>query len=82
MLDKIKTALTTEVKLYTLVFAVLGITAWISNGLYKTHFSITDLVWIFGVIVVNATGERFIDSRYNSPQGAMPRKENENNVQK
>lgn len=82
MFEKIKIALTTEVKLYTFIFAVLGIFGWISNGIYKTSFSVTDLVWIFGVIVVNATGEKFIDSRYNSPQGVMPPdKRKESNLQ-
>ena len=30
----------------------------------------------------STTYERFIDSSYNSPQGSMPRRKNENNLQK
>lgn len=72
MLEKIKNYLTTEVKFYVALFAVMAISGWIANGVYSCKFSMVDLVLIFGVVVANATGQHWIDSKYNSPQGVKP----------
>lgn len=59
----------------TPTFGVVAMLAWVTNAVYSTKFDITQLQGIYATLKAAVLVEHGINSKYNSTQGEMPKKE-------
>lgn len=72
MLDKIKTYFTKETGFYTGLFSILAVVGWIHNGLYNSHFILSDLMNIYAWIVGQIHLKYGVDSLLNTKREEKP----------
>lgn len=70
--DNLRQYLRTDIGFYVSLFAFLGITEQISNGIFGTHFDTKQLCDIFTFIFAQLSIKHGIDSALNSAKGVMP----------
>ena len=66
----------TELSVATILLSIIYLVAWFFNGYLGMHFSCSDLITFYSVIVLKNLGEHGINSVFNSPRGELPNKEN------
>ena len=73
MLEKIKEYMTSAFGFYTLLFAILSLFAWYSNGELGKKYDIKTLTEIYTFIMGQLTIKYGIDSGLNSQKGEKPK---------
>lgn len=74
ILDWLKEHNLTELSVATILLSIIYLVAWFFNGYLGMHFSCSDLITFYSVIVLKNLGEHGINSVFNSQKGEMPRK--------
>lgn len=71
-MDKLITYLKTDIGFYVGLFAFLGISEQLYNGIYSTKFVIRDLMDVATFVFGQLSIKHGIDSAFNSPKGEKP----------
>ena len=64
----------TELSVATILLSIIYLAAWSLNGFAGMHFSCSDLITFYSVIVLKNLGQHGINSIFNSNRGEMPGK--------
>ena len=76
IMDWIKQHNLTELSVATILLSIIYLVAWFCNGYIGMHFSCSDLITFYSVIVLKNLGQHGINSVFNSNRGEMPGKDN------
>ena len=68
----IKSMNLTELSIATILLSIVYIAGWFCNGYLGMHFSCSDLITFYSVIILKNLGAHGIDSVFNSNRGEMP----------
>lgn len=68
----------TELSIATILLSIIYLAAWFLNGYLGYHFSCSDLITFYSVIVLKNLGSHTINSVFNSNRGEMPVRQGEN----
>ena len=71
-MEQLRIYLRTDIGFYVSLFAFLGISEQLSNGILGTHFDTKQLCDIFTFIFGQLSIKHGIDSALNSAKGVMP----------
>ena len=74
ILDYIKSKHLTELSIATILLSIIYLAGWFLNGYLGMHFSCSDLITFYSVIILKNLGQHGINSVFNSQKGEMPRK--------
>ena len=74
ILDWLKQHNLTELSVATILLSIVYLAAWFCNGYLGMHFSCSDLISFYSVIVLKNLGSHGINSIFNSSRGEMPGK--------
>jgi hypothetical protein len=66
----------TELSIATILLSIIYLVAWFFNGYLGYHFSCSDLITFYSIIVMKNLGSHTINSVFNSNRGEMPGKDN------
>ena len=62
----------TELSVATILLSIIYLVAWFFNGFAGMHFSCSDLITFYSVIILKNLGSHTINSVFNSNRGEMP----------
>ena len=66
----------TELSVATILLSIIYLAAWFLNGFAGYHFSCSDLITFYSVIVLKNLGSHTINSVFNSQKGEFPTNRN------
>ena len=66
----------TELSIATILLSIIYLVSWFFNGYLGMHFSCSDLITFYSVIVLKNLGQHGINSVFNSSRGEFPGKNN------
>jgi hypothetical protein len=72
--DWVKSKHLTELSIATILLSIIYLVAWFLNGYLGMHFSCSDLITFYSVIVLKNLGSHTVDSVFNSQKGEPPQK--------
>ena len=72
ILDWMKQHNLTELSIATILLSIIYLVTWFCNGYLGMHFSCSDLITFYSVIVLKNLGQHGINSVFNSNRGEMP----------
>ena len=75
ILDWMKQHNLTELSIATILLSIIYLVAWFFNGFAGYHFSCSDLITFYSVIVLKNLGVHGINSVFNSQKGEFPEKD-------
>ena len=64
----------TELSVATILLSIIYLAGWFCNGYLGMHFSCSDLISFYSIIILKNLGSHTVDSVFNSQKGEMPRK--------
>lgn len=64
----------TELSVATILLSIIYLAGWFCNGYLGYHFSCSDLITFYSIIILKNLGSHTVDSVFNSQKGEMPRK--------
>jgi hypothetical protein len=64
----------TELSVATILLSIIYLAGWFCNGYLGMHFSCSDLISFYTVIVLKNLGQHGINSVFNSQKGEPPAK--------
>lgn len=65
----------TELSVATILLSIIYLAGWFCNGYLGMHFSCSDLISFYTVIVLKNLGQHGINSVFNSQKGEFPEKD-------
>lgn len=71
--DWIKSKNLTELSIATILLSIIYLAGWFVNGYLGMHFSCSDLITFYSVIIIKNLGSHTVDSVFNSEKGQMPK---------
>ena len=74
ILDSMKQHNLTELSVATILLSIIYLIAWFLNGYFGMHFSCSDLISFYSIIILKNLGSHTINSVFNSTRGEMPGK--------
>ena len=75
ILDYIKSKHLTELSIATILLSIIYLAGWFCNGYLGMHFSCSDLITFYSVIILKNLGQHGINSVFNSQKGEFPEKD-------
>ena len=66
----------TELSVATILLSIIYLVAWFFNGYLGYHFSCSDLISFYSIIILKNLGQHGINSIFNSQRGEMPTNHN------
>ena len=66
----------TELSVATILLSIIYLAAWFCNGYLGMHFSCSDLITFYSIIILKNLGSHTVDSVFNSQKGEFPGKDN------
>ena len=66
----------TELSVATILLSIIYLAGWFCNGYLGYHFSCSDLISFYSIVILKNLGQHGINSVFNSPRGEQPGKDN------